>query len=282
MIAASGLSLSCFSLVASRPRFIPLVSFSAGCPLSEAWAVPHHQGQRREVDASRRLDLGSTTSRGPYRTFAEPHFPVKTRTRRPLCAATIRVAAAVCSRAANAGFCRSDRRHAIAVSGCQQAARRWRRWQATQRYRASDHGKERRRDQSRRYRHRTRQRSVAEPVAALAATPLVGEGQRPAEFSAKNAGQPCQRPGCYDCFAPSPRSPQQRFCSSSCRQALRRVRQREDRMPPTTAAWRAAPSVPWAATAVKPPATSSRIARASPCATILPRPQTQREERVGR
>jgi hypothetical protein len=114
-------------------------------------------------------------------------------------------------------------------SGCQQAARRWRRWQATQRYRASDHGKERRRDQSRRYRRRVRQRPVVPPAAALAATPLAAEGQRPAEFADQKVGQPCQRPGCYDCFAPAPRSPQQRFCSSSCRQALRRVRQREDR-----------------------------------------------------
>jgi hypothetical protein len=121
---------------------------------------------------------------------------------------------------------------------CQQAARRWRRWQATQRYRASDHGKQRRRDQSRRYRRRVRQRPdvqpvaatpASEPVATSAAPPLAAEGQRPAEFAEQNAGQPCQRPGCYDCFPPSPRSPQQRFCSSSCRQALRRVRQREDR-----------------------------------------------------
>jgi len=48
-------------------------------------------------------------------TVAEPLFPVKTRTGRPQCAAAIRVAVAVCSRAVNAGFCRPDRRHAIAV-----------------------------------------------------------------------------------------------------------------------------------------------------------------------
>lgn len=112
-------------------------------------------------------------------------------------------------------------------AGCQQAARRWRRWQATQRYRASAAGKERRREQSRRYRVRRRQRPVAEPVAAIAEPAHDGEGQRPAEFSELNVGQPCQRPGCYTCFEPSPRSPHQRFCSSSCRQALRRVRQRE-------------------------------------------------------
>ena len=114
--------------------------------------------------------------------------------------------------------------------GCQQAARCWRRWQATQRYRASDHGKQRRRDQSRRYRVRVRQRPITEPAAAttaLAAPAVLGEGQRPAIFSAQNPGQPCQRPGCYTCFALAARSPQQRFCCRSCRQALRRVRQRE-------------------------------------------------------
>jgi hypothetical protein len=118
--------------------------------------------------------------------------------------------------------------------GCQQAARRWRRWQASQRYRGSDHGKQRRRDQSRRYRVRVRQRPV-EPVTAMppprAATaarpPVAGEGQRPAEFLEQNVGQLCQRPGCYTCFAAAARSPQQRFCCRSCRQALRRVRQRE-------------------------------------------------------
>lgn len=108
--------------------------------------------------------------------------------------------------------------------GCQQAARRWRRWQASQRYRASDNGKQRRRDQSRRYRVRVRQRPAPEPVTP---PPCDGEGQRPATFLEQNIGQPCQRPGCYTGFEPSARSPQQRFCCSSCRQALRRVRQRD-------------------------------------------------------
>jgi hypothetical protein len=37
----------------------------------------------------------------------------------------------------------------------------------------------------------------------------------------------CFRPGCYVLFAVTTRSPQQCFCSSACRNALRRVRQRE-------------------------------------------------------
>jgi len=40
---------------------------------------------------------------------------------------------------------------------CQKAAQRWRRWHASQRYRATNNGKQRRRDQSRRYRSRARQ-----------------------------------------------------------------------------------------------------------------------------
>ena len=52
------------------------------------------------------------------------------------------------------------------------------------------------------------------------------EGQRPAEASEKS---PCARPGCYELFVPSRRCPHQRFCSCLCRQALRRVIQRETR-----------------------------------------------------
>ena len=160
------------------------------------------------------------------RTFAEPHFPVKTRTGRPLCAVTTRVAAAVCSRAANVGLCRSDRRHAIAVPA------------ANRPHAAGVAGKPRNAIAPRSTANNdaaTRASATAavrgsgpsQSQSLRAATPLAGEGQRPAEFAEQNVGQPCQRPGCYDGFAPSPRSPHQRFCSCSCRQALRRVRQRE-------------------------------------------------------
>lgn len=40
---------------------------------------------------------------------------------------------------------------------------------------------------------------------------------------------PCSRPGCYECFAQTPRSPLKKFCSHVCRRALRRVREREAR-----------------------------------------------------
>jgi CGNR zinc finger protein len=108
---------------------------------------------------------------------------------------------------------------------CQQAARRWRRWRASQRYRASQHGQERRRQQSQRYRERQRQRQL---TAASEEPPC--EGQRAAaagEDSGDSGQRPCDRPGCYQLFVPTSRSPHQHFCSCGCRQALRRVRQRE-------------------------------------------------------
>jgi len=135
---------------------------------------------------------------------------------------------------------------------CQHAARRWRRWHAYQRYRATTQGKERRRDQARRYRCRQQQRSIGsepvpppphdEPMSTVAeaepppttdptTTPApVAEGQRPDEIPTKSSGLPCDRPGCYVVFPTTPRSPQQHFCSCGCRQALRRVRQREARL----------------------------------------------------
>ena len=108
---------------------------------------------------------------------------------------------------------------------CRQKARRWRRWYAAQQYRSTERGKERRRQQSRRYRERVKQRQLDAAVAQ----PLC-EGQRPAQPPADFSARPCHRPGCYELFVPTPRSPHQCFCSCSCRQALRRVRQREGRL----------------------------------------------------
>jgi hypothetical protein len=135
---------------------------------------------------------------------------------------------------------------------CQDAARRWRRWLAGQRYRATPNGQQHRRDQVRRARQRRRQRSslpepdpppphvepaplagVAEPLPTTDSPPVVsapGVGQRPAQILEKIPGLPCHRPGCYVLFLPSVRCPDQKFCSGLCRQALRRVRQREARL----------------------------------------------------
>jgi hypothetical protein len=46
---------------------------------------------------------------------------------------------------------------------------------------------------------------------------------------AKIFGVTCDRPGCYERFQPTRRSPLQRFCSHECRRALERVLERERR-----------------------------------------------------
>ena len=135
---------------------------------------------------------------------------------------------------------------------CRKAAGRWRVWLACQRYRATPNGRQHRRDQAQRYRVRVHQRcplSQPEPTPAqIEAAPPVAEllvqptpdpptppcadcvGQRPAEISQDSSGSPCHRPGCYVLFLPAVRSLEQRFCCRLCRQALRRVRQREARL----------------------------------------------------
>lgn len=112
-------------------------------------------------------------------------------------------------------------------AACRQAASRWRRWQASRRYRSTPHGREKRRAQSRRYRER--RPSLPEPDPAPDHAAESCEGQRAAGIPEDSPSCPCARPGCYVEFACSTRSPLRRFCSSACRQALRRVSQRERR-----------------------------------------------------
>ena len=69
---------------------------------------------------------------------------------------------------------------------------------------------------------RVRERQCADsaPLAAVArAIPTADDGRNSC----------CQRPGCYEAFAKTARSPLQKFCSAGCRQALRRVLIRERR-----------------------------------------------------
>lgn len=80
--------------------------------------------------------------------------------------------------------------------GCQQAARRWWRRQASRRYRATDQGLERRRDQAPRYRQRRRERRTASADAKS-----LREGQRPASRSEDSSTRRCERPGCYEHFS---------------------------------------------------------------------------------
>jgi hypothetical protein len=182
---------------------------------------------------------------------------------------------------------------------CREAARIWSRRRSAADYRKTEAGREKRRQQSRRYRKRLRQRSIprlaeatplepsppggplaAPPQAAFATstrteptqpgmpqlqpTPFEPTSSEPApseptpveptpihlttrepsplELTARQVCcEPCeghhppgaekkfscQRPGCYEQFVVSPRSPGQKFCSPLCRQALRCVLRRE-------------------------------------------------------
>ena len=118
---------------------------------------------------------------------------------------------------------------------CRAAARRWRRWRASRQYRRTASGQEKRQAQSRRYRCRCAERKrAAEAQVAHPAEPETAcdceippcEGQRAADNSGDSC---CDRPGCEERFTPSTRSPCRRFCSPACRQALRRVIERERR-----------------------------------------------------
>jgi hypothetical protein len=107
---------------------------------------------------------------------------------------------------------------------CRQAARRWRRWRASQGYRQTENGREQRRQQSQRYRQRVRERKRASADVTTAC-----EGQRIGPKSEKCCGQPCARPGCYQFFLLPHEHAHKRFCSVACRLALRRVLDREAR-----------------------------------------------------
>jgi hypothetical protein len=117
---------------------------------------------------------------------------------------------------------------------CREAARRWRRAQASRRYRASAAGRERRRAQHQRYRQRRRERAAAaraDPAAAC-------EGQRPASPGEDFVECLCARPGCYVTFWIDPARSNRRFCSLVCRLALRRVLDREARYRQRRRRWR--------------------------------------------
>ncbi len=107
---------------------------------------------------------------------------------------------------------------------CVQAARYWQRWWSSRQYRATENGKQKRREQSNRYRERVRARQAASADAESAC-----EGQRNASEPEDFSGQPCVRPGCYELFTLPHEQSNKRFCSVACRLALRRVVDREAR-----------------------------------------------------
>jgi hypothetical protein len=126
---------------------------------------------------------------------------------------------------------------------CRKAARRWRRWRAQQKYRASPKGRELRQQQARRYRERCQNcpppvssastSSASTPTACAAASALgngaVCEGKRLREKIDGIPLCPCDRPGCYVLYAAGSAYNLRRFCSVLCRKALRCVLQREAR-----------------------------------------------------
>jgi hypothetical protein len=57
--------------------------------------------------------------------------------------------------------------------GCREAARKWSRWKAQQRYRETEAGQQKRNGQSRRYRERVQSRKVAEPEAVNEAARVI-------------------------------------------------------------------------------------------------------------
>ena len=123
---------------------------------------------------------------------------------------------------------RPDRpRDRYCSEACVEAARLWSLRQAARRYRASERGKELRREQSRRHRERVRQRREA-----AVGPPAACEGHQEEAGSADSEKILCARPGCYEHVTPDRRSPLKRFCCALCREALRRVRRREARWQP--------------------------------------------------
>jgi len=60
--------------------------------------------------------------------------------------------------------------------GCREAARKWSRWKAQQRYRTTRVGQEKRNGQSRRYRERVKTRKSAEPEAVSEAARVITKG----------------------------------------------------------------------------------------------------------
>jgi hypothetical protein len=104
---------------------------------------------------------------------------------------------------------------------------------ASRRYRASDNGRQRRREENRRYRERRGARE-----AATAAEKEACEGKRKAVPSENFAERMCDRPGCYVLFWVKHEHSSQRFCSVMCRKALRCVLDREARYRQRRRRWR--------------------------------------------
>ena len=106
---------------------------------------------------------------------------------------------------------------------CRRAAKRWRDSKSRRRYRKKESGRRKRREQSRRHRRRQqeRKRRGEDVLVAVEAPAWV--------ITQEKRSSSCDRPGCYESFERTRRSPLQRFCTGACRRALYRVIERERR-----------------------------------------------------
>ena len=111
-------------------------------------------------------------------------------------------------------------RQRYCCDGCRKAARTWSEWKARQKYRVKAACKQKRNEQSRRYRERVKERKPPEKEVIPEAARVIPK---------KLFDRACNRPGCYECFVRSRRSPLQRFCSRACQRAMERVWERERR-----------------------------------------------------
>jgi len=108
----------------------------------------------------------------------------------------------------------------------QAAARRWQQWKAQQQYRRSKKGRAARREQSRRWRARQREKQQTAPNPP---PEKASEGHHLGSRRRLGKKISCDRPGCYEGFDRSSRSPWRRFCSALCQTALRLARLRDRR-----------------------------------------------------
>jgi hypothetical protein len=103
---------------------------------------------------------------------------------------------------------------------CRRKAREWRLYKAQQQYRQTDNGKKKRGEQCQRRRELLKTREAAAGCQSHRC-----EGNHNKIIF----GSCCDRPGCYERFIKTRRSPMQRFCSHECRRAFERVLERERR-----------------------------------------------------
>jgi len=106
---------------------------------------------------------------------------------------------------------------------CQRLVRRW---QAAKRQRAHRRSPDNRRRHAEAEAKRRRERTAPRPSNDHTAAEKSSRQDRAWSRSRKNPAEFCDRPGCYEPLPEHSRAPA-RYCDHACRQAMRRVRDRE-------------------------------------------------------